>query len=63
MDFTCVKSDLYLTAIISCFFFWTVGKPSGGDIVDPLSASIIVAADISDLTFTANFAQVMGDAG
>ena len=30
---------------------------------NPLSASIIVAANISDLTFSSNLAQVMGDAG
>lgn len=30
---------------------------------EPVSASVIVSADISDLTFSANFAQVMGDAG
>lgn len=30
---------------------------------EPVSATVIVSADISDLAFSANFAQVMGDAG
>ena len=40
--------------------FVCVDSSSSGE---PVSASVIVSADISDLTFSANFAQVMGDAG
>ena len=51
--------NLKITVSIIYTLFSTDSSSAG----EPLSASVIVSADISDLTFSANFAQVMGDAG
>ena len=52
---SCTYNSFY-----SCVPYVSTDSSSAGE---PVSASVIVSADISDLTFSANFAQVMGDAG